>query len=142
MASSNATKKFLQQVLTAVAEGAGFNKNLSKLRIVSGGMGKCTAEMKVEQEHTNRAGILHGGLTATLVDAVSTMALMTTEQALPGVSVDINVSYISAAKTGEEIIINAETLRVGRNLAFLNVDVINKESGALIAKGSHTKYVG
>lgn len=50
--------------------------------------------------------------------------------------------YISAAKTGEEIIINAETLRVGRNLAFLNVDVINKESGALIAKGSHTKYVG
>lgn len=50
--------------------------------------------------------------------------------------------YLKAAKTGEEILINAETLKVGKTLAFLTVDVTNKESGELIAQGTHTKYVG
>ncbi|XP_063611027.1 acyl-coenzyme A thioesterase 13-like [Penaeus indicus] len=141
MAAANGGKKFLQQVVKIMSEG-GFDKNLSKLRVVSGGNGKCVAEMTVEKEHENRGGTLHGGLTATLVDVVSTMALMTTEKAVPGVSVNINVSYMKAATSGQEIVINAETLRVGRNLAFLSVDITNKESGALIATGSHTKYIG
>lgn len=59
---------------------------------MSAGQGRCVAKMKVEKEHTNRTGNLHGGFTATLVDAVSTLALMTTEQGVPGVSVNINVS--------------------------------------------------
>lgn len=59
---------------------------------MSAGNGKCVAEMKVEEEHTNRGGVLHGGFTATLVDAVSTMALMTTEKAVAGVSVDLSIS--------------------------------------------------
>ncbi|XP_042241895.1 acyl-coenzyme A thioesterase 13-like [Homarus americanus] len=142
MASNNGTKKFLQQIMTVLAESGGFDRNLSKVRVVSGGNGKCIAEMTVEKEHTNRGGTLHGGLTATLVDIVSTMALMTTKQAVPGVSVDINVSYLSAAKTGDEILINAEALKVGRTLAFLNVDITNKDSGAPVARGSHTKYIG
>ncbi|XP_037777603.1 acyl-coenzyme A thioesterase 13-like [Penaeus monodon] len=141
MAAANGGKKFLQQVVKIMSEG-GFDKNLSKLRVVAGGNGKCVAEMTVEKEHENRGGTLHGGLTATLIDVVSTMALMTTEKAVPGVSVNINVSYMKAATSGQEIVINAETLRVGRNLAFLSVDITNKESGALIAQGSHTKYIG
>lgn len=48
--------------------------------------------MKVEEEHTNRGGTLHGGLTATLVDVVSTAALLYTERAVPGVSVDMNIT--------------------------------------------------
>ncbi|XP_068217937.1 acyl-coenzyme A thioesterase 13-like isoform X2 [Palaemon carinicauda] len=112
------------------------------VRVISGGGGKCVAEMTVEEEHQNRGGTLHGGLTATLVDVVSTAALMTTEKAVPGVSVDLNVSYISAAQEGDSIVINADTLKVGRTLAFLTVDITNKDSGKLIAKGSHTKYIG
>lgn len=48
--------------------------------------------MKVEEEHTNRGGTLHGGLTATLVDVISTAALMYTERGAPGVSVDMNIT--------------------------------------------------
>ena len=54
--------------------------------------GKCVAEMEVAEEHTNKGGTLHGGLTATLVDTISTVALMTTGPGNPGVSVDINVT--------------------------------------------------
>ncbi len=62
------------------------------MRVVSAGSGKCTCEMKIEEEHQNRGGTLHGGLTATLVDVVSTYALMTAGSGSPGVSVDMNIS--------------------------------------------------
>ena len=62
------------------------------MRVVAAGAGKCTCELKVDEEHQNRGGTLHGGLTATLVDVVSTYALMTTGTGAPGVSVDMNIS--------------------------------------------------
>lgn len=49
---------------------------------------------------------------------------------------------MKSAQTGEEILINAETLKLGKSMAFLDVDVTNKETGALLAKGSHTKFIG
>lgn len=59
---------------------------------MSGGAGRCVCELTVDEEHTNRGGTMHGGLTATLVDSVSTVALMTTEKQVPGVSVDMNIT--------------------------------------------------
>jgi len=65
---------------------------------------------KVEEEHTNKGGTLHGGLSATLVDTISTLALT-----LPdgqnfsyGVSVNMDLSYMKAAKLGEEVLIEAK----------------------------------
>lgn len=49
---------------------------------------------------------------------------------------------MSAAKTGEEILITAEILKQGRSLAFASVDLVNKATGKLIAQGRHTKYLG
>lgn len=60
--------------------------------ILSASPGKVVCEMRVEEEHTNRGGTLHGGLTATLVDVISTMAIMYSERAAPGVSVDMNIT--------------------------------------------------
>ena len=58
---------------------------------MSGGNGNVICEMQVDESHTNRAGMLHGGMTAMLVDSVSTMALMTTDRGMPGVSVDMSI---------------------------------------------------
>ncbi|KAK4307991.1 hypothetical protein Pmani_020286 [Petrolisthes manimaculis] len=140
--AGNGAKNFLQQVLNVVTKEGGFDRCLSQMRIVSAEKGRCVAEVKVEKEHTNRSGAMHGGYTATLVDVVTTMALLTVNQETPGVSVDLNMSYMKAAKTGDEILINAELLKSGKTLAFLSADIVNKETGALIARGSHTKYVG
>lgn len=38
--------------------------------------------------------------------------------------------------------IDAQTVRAGRNLAYLECELRNKKDGSLIAKGSQTKYVG
>lgn len=62
------------------------------MKVVSANPGKVVFEMKIEEQHTNKGGTLHGGLTATLVDIVSTAALIYTERGAPGVSVDMNIT--------------------------------------------------
>ena len=45
-------------------------------------------------------------------------------------------------RVGEDIVIDADTLKIGKTLAFCSVDIKHKNTGALIAQGKHTKYVG
>ncbi|XP_050306461.1 acyl-coenzyme A thioesterase 13-like [Anthonomus grandis grandis] len=119
-----------------------FDRVLNKVTVTSLGNGKCTAEMKVEEEHSNALGGLHGGLSATLVDCISTYALVTHKYgAVPNVSVHINTEYLKGAKIGDEIEISADTLKVGKTLAFLEVLIKEKKTGALLVKGSHTKFL-
>ena len=67
--------------------------------------GNLQAEMEVCPEHTNRGGSLHGGFTATLVDQMSTLALLThtDENLAAGVSIELNVSFLSPANVGDHI---------------------------------------
>lgn len=51
-------------------------------------------------------------------------------------------SFLKGVKIGEKILIEAKTNKAGRTLAFLEVNITNKETGVLIAKGSHTKFIG
>lgn len=62
------------------------------MRIVAADPGKVVAELTVEEEHENAGGTLHGGLTASLVDSLTTMALLSMENGRPGVSVDLHVT--------------------------------------------------
>ncbi|KYO35440.1 acyl-coenzyme A thioesterase 13 [Alligator mississippiensis] len=129
-------------MMKSLLDSSGFDRVLDKMKLLSATPGKVVCEMKVEEQHTNRAGTLHGGLTATLVDVVSTTALLYTERGAPGVSVDMNITYMSAAKIGEEVLITAQVLKQGRSIAFASVDLTNKATGKLIAQGRHTKYLG
>jgi len=97
--------------------------------------------MKIEEGHLNRSGNLHGGMTATLIDMLTTLVVFTKPPHQTGASVDMSISYLRPAKVGEEIIINAEVVKLGQTLAFTSAELLN-EDGKLIAKGSHTKYMG
>lgn len=66
----------------------------TQVTLVSAAPGKVICEMKVESNHANKYGTLHGGFTATLVDNISTLALLCTERGVPGVSVDMNITYV------------------------------------------------
>ncbi|XP_026144971.1 acyl-coenzyme A thioesterase 13 [Carassius auratus] len=132
----------IKQIMRAMADSPGFDRVLSKVEVLSAAPGKVVCELKVEEEHTNRGGTLHGGLTATLVDMISTTAIMYSERGAPGVSVDMNITYMNAAKIGEDVLITAQVLKQGRTLAFATVDLTNKANGKLIAQGRHTKHLG
>lgn len=63
----------------------------SQVAINSASQGSCQAEFTVTEDMTNRGGFLHGGCTATLIDMISTIGLMTKSNNVPGVSVNLNI---------------------------------------------------
>ncbi|KAI6242675.1 4HBT domain-containing protein [Aphelenchoides fujianensis] len=86
---------------------------------------------------TNSWDTLHGGCTASLVDMLTTTAILMhdqNKQEHPGVSVDLKVSYTSAAKLGETVVLDAIVEKFGRSLAFTRADLRR-----LIAIAQHIK---
>ena len=61
-----------------------------QVEVVSASPGKVLCELRLEEQHMNTGATLHGGLTATLVDSISTLAIMTADKP-PGVSVNLSV---------------------------------------------------
>lgn len=53
-----------------------------------------------------------------------------------------NFSYLTAAEDGDKVEIEACTKKVGKKIAFLEVEVRKKETNQLLATGKHTKYIG
>jgi acyl-coenzyme A thioesterase 13 len=64
------------------------------------------------------------------------------ENIRPGVSVDLHVTFLKGAKENDEIVIQANTIRCGRTLAFLECEIRNKKDNSLLVRGAHTKFVG
>jgi acyl-coenzyme A thioesterase 13 len=116
---------------------------LEKVKIVSIGEGKCRAEFKVEEIHTNPMGGLHGGMSATLVDTLSTYTLTATlgRPKVSSVTIDMHVSYLKGAKVGDEILINANMVKTGKSMAFFEVEIRNKISGDILVKGKQSQFL-
>jgi len=87
--------------------GYRFDRVLGDLRVdkIDTKNGRVTCTMPVTAGVQNAYGTLHGGCVATLVDVVGTMALLAANPKKPGVSVDMSVSYVSAAKAGTDVIV-------------------------------------
>ena len=88
----------------------------------------------------NRYSTLHGGCIATLVDVLSTAALVTVSDS-SGVTLDLNVSYMTAAKDGDSVLVDARVLKVGKSTAALEVELRIVKTRELVAKGRHTKFL-
>ncbi|CAG9781995.1 unnamed protein product [Diatraea saccharalis] len=120
-----------------------FDSNLRKVKVVTCGDGRMLTEFKVGAEHLNQRGTLHGGFIAHLVDAISTYALTANENIdTRGVSIDLSVSYLTAAREGDNVEVEAVTRKTGKKIAFLEVEVRNKDTKQVLAIGRHTKYIG
>ncbi|XP_061393830.1 acyl-coenzyme A thioesterase 13-like [Musca vetustissima] len=131
---------FLKNIADYMVKTNGHDAITKAFRVTGGGDGRCIGEFTIDKSHLNAAGGLHGGYTATMIDNVTTYALMSAD-AHPGVSVDLNVSYLKSAKEGEEIIVDAKTIKVGKKLAFLECVLKKKSDGSIVAKGGQTKFI-
>jgi acyl-coenzyme A thioesterase 13 len=118
----------------------------SLIRFTHASRGLFTARLVLEERHLNSAGGLHGSVSATIVDWAGGLAIAAWDQRpATGVSVDINVSYLSTARLGDEIEIEGRVERVGANLAFTEVRIWKIDAdgarGARVSSGRHTKFV-
>lgn len=136
-----ATLQKVVGIWTMLSKRKVFDRVMEKVKLVSADPGKVVGELVVEEEHQNAGGTLHGGLTATLVDSITTLALLSMENGRPGVSIDLHVSYMAPAKSGDLITITAECLKVGKTMAFTTAE-LRLNDGKLVARGNHTKHLG
>jgi acyl-coenzyme A thioesterase 13 len=121
----------------------GFDRVLAGLEVLSSEPGRVVARLLVDEPVQNMFGRLHGGAIATLVDDVGTLAIVSADgDRRPGVSVDLNVSYVGAGRPVEPVLIEAQVLKSGRSLAFVEVTLRHEGDGSLIARGRMTKLLG
>jgi len=135
--------EFMKAVINKVANSKGFGRNMKNVRVLSAGDGKCKAQFTVSEEHLNEGGFLHGGFTSTIIDCISSYAVMTCKtEPPPGVSVDLHVTFLKAAFPGEVVTVDAKTVRAGNTLAFLAVELTKNDGKDVVARGQHTKFLG
>jgi acyl-coenzyme A thioesterase 13 len=104
--------------------------------------GRAVMLIKLEERHMNPGGVLHGGVLATLMDEATAHAIATVRGLeSPLATVDMNVSFLSAARPGDELQCEARTLRVGSAVAFAEAEVRRSGRGDLVAKGRFTYSV-
>ncbi|KAG0540431.1 hypothetical protein BDA96_03G408400 [Sorghum bicolor] len=84
---------------------------------------------------------MHGGALASLVDLVGSAVFYAGGSPTTGVSLEITISYINAARANEEIEIEGTALGIGEKTGCVVVEVRKKSTGEVIAHGRHTKYL-
>ncbi|CAI2180372.1 16342_t:CDS:2 [Funneliformis geosporum] len=133
---------FVRTVWQNFMEYNGYDKFIiGKMTITDAIDGKVTCELPIEKIHLNRVGSVHGGLLSTLVDIGGSLAIASKGMHATGVSTDLNVTFVNAAKEGDVMSMDAECVKLGKTLAFTIIDITSKRNKKLIAQGRHTKYV-
>jgi len=97
--------------------------------------GYAKVEYKVREEFCNPGRILHGGVSSLMLDDVIGMANFTMGSEYLMSSINLNVDFLSAAKLGEKVQVEARIIRSGSNLNHWEA-VIKKDSGKIVAKAS------
>ncbi|XP_068337152.1 uncharacterized protein [Pyrus communis] len=98
--------------------------------------GLVVCSFKVPPRLTDRSGKLANGAIANLVDLVGIS--LEFGEGLGSVSTDISISYLSAAKIGDELEITSK--RLGRRGGYTGIVIVlrNKTTGEITAEGRHS----
>ena len=86
---------------------------------------------------------LHSGASITLLDQLTTLALAAAGS-YGGVSVSLSLSQFAPVPLGSTVEIEAKVVKTGRTLAVTeaNFYLMGPKSSALVAHGTHMKFVG
>ncbi|KAL5280954.1 ACOT13.2 family protein [Megaselia abdita] len=140
MSTVKSSAELIKQIKRILSKGGFSSFIMRDVQLLSVENGKCLAKFQVGKDHVNMFSGLHGGFTASLLDNITTYALMS-KGSHPGVSVDLKVSYLKSAKEGDTVIVDANTVRAGKNLAYIECELRHEKDGSVIAKGGQTKFV-
>ena len=112
--------------------------DLLKIRPTNAVEGITEFEMVVEEQHLRTLGIMHGGVTAALLDSAMGFAAVTMSP--PGhyvVTVQLNINFVRPVWESETLIAKGEVRHSGRQTAVVFGEIHTGE-GTLIATGTGT----
>ncbi|TPX67236.1 hypothetical protein SpCBS45565_g03942 [Spizellomyces sp. 'palustris'] len=152
----------LQDIISTLSsegsEGYG-TETIRKLKVAQARPGQIVLEVTVTKDLLNHFGALHGAAIALvsigafvfnvryclhdwskMVDFCPTLALVSAGKAA-GVSVDLSTQYLSSAREGDVVLVSADVVKTGGTLAFTKTVIRDKDSGKIIASGTHLKFI-
>lgn len=102
---------------------------------VSGPDGEARCWLDIGPQHTNRHGVLHGGIaTAVLDNACGTTGSLTVDATgkAPFLTISLNTQFIAPAKAGNRVTATGRVVGGGRSTMFIAADLVD-DTGRLIA---------
>lgn len=72
-----------------------------------------------DERHANNHGIVHGGMLVTLLDNTLGITVHRAVGNRPGVTMQLNTQFLSAAHPGDFLVGRGEILRLARSVAFV-----------------------
>lgn len=95
----------------------------------------------VTEALANKFGAMHGGMTAAMMDdAMSLAAGVTAQWGEITPTLEMKVSYLAQAKPGQRLVAEAQTVRRGKTVIFLEARLTDSE-GRMVATASSTVMV-
>lgn len=94
--------------------------------------GEATLHLAVRDELRQNRGVVHGGVTASLIDTAAAFAILTLlEPDQSTTTIDLTIHYLRPLLDGKATA-SARVVRAGRRLIVVTIDVVNDE-GNLVA---------
>lgn len=88
------------------------------------GDGCVTAELTISARHLNYQGVVHGGVLFTMVEALLTKS--SSRLGAPSSTLDVSVTVLAPASTGDRLNASTETLVVRRRMIVYTVKIENQ----------------
>jgi uncharacterized protein (TIGR00369 family) len=102
--------------------------------------GACVLEVELAEKHLQPFGYVHGGLIASVIDAVAFWAVFPQVKNGMGLTtVEMKVNYLAPVQRGK-LIAKGRCIKIGKTLA-LGEAYINSAEGNLLAHGTSTMMV-
>ena len=89
----------------------------------------------INENHLNAAGITHGGYIAALIDAGAGTSAHRSAKDAPCVTISLDLKFIGASKTNDEIIGKSKILKKTNTLIFLFCELFCNEKIIASASG-------
>lgn len=88
--------------------------------------GYCRLHYTIREEMVNGFGIAHGGIIFSAADSAFAFACNSHGQI--SVALDVHVSFIRAARTGDVLTLEAKEIHTGNKTSFYDITVLNEQN--------------
>jgi uncharacterized protein (TIGR00369 family) len=93
--------------------------------------------LRLAKPHTNRRGLIHGGLIASLADnAMGYSCAQATDWTTSFVTISLAVDYVGSARTGQWLAVESDVIKTGSTICF--AQSLIKADDTVIARASGT----